>query len=265
MRSRVYASPRREPRRCGATTIRRRIASARRPGMRRRMPRALRRLATGSLRVRVRFPAAAGGRPCPGILVRVWRGGPWSSPDHEAGLRSEATDLAGEARFEGLSPGEAPRVMLPSQEPGNFIPATSGVRVEAGREATLDAEFSGARAVEGRVVDALGSPIAGAVILTSSESWNWNATQDHRVVGSSGVDGRFVIDTLGHESLVAVLARGFARTRDAAHSRAGELRIASDERARCAACAGARCARSPARRGIGRRACARRVVVARRG
>lgn len=166
-------------------------------------------LATGSLRVRVRFPAAAGGRPCPGILVRVWRGGPWSSPDHEAGLRSEATDLAGEARFEGLSPGEL-RVMLPSQEPGNFIPATSGVRVEAGREATLDAEFSGARAVEGRVVDALGSPIAGAVILTSSESWNWNASQEHRVVGSSDVDGRFVIDTLGHESLVAALARGFA-------------------------------------------------------
>ncbi|MCC6783415.1 MAG: sigma-70 family RNA polymerase sigma factor, partial [Planctomycetes bacterium] len=166
-------------------------------------------LATGSLRVRVRFPAAAGGRPSPGILVRVWRGGPWSSPDREAGLRSEATGLAGEARFEGLSPGDL-RVMLPSLEPGNFIPETIGVRVEAGVETELDAEFSAARAVEGRVVDARGSPIAGAVILTSSESWNWNASQDHRVVGSSGVDGRFVIDTLGHETLVAALARGFA-------------------------------------------------------
>ncbi|MBL8842960.1 MAG: sigma-70 family RNA polymerase sigma factor [Planctomycetes bacterium] len=140
-------------------------------------------VAFGSLRVRVRW---ADGRPAEAITLFAC---PEAAPNAPRVVLEQKSDAQGETRFAELFAGPV------------RLEADRGVEVRtviaAGAESTIELELVAGVAVEGRVVDEAGAPIAAAELLLISPRRDWLAA---RVVAHSDERGEFAADELpiGH-------------------------------------------------------------------
>lgn len=153
------------------------------------------------------------------LVVRVERAGGEPLPSASVELRAEAggvgglvhrqTDAAGEARFDGLSPGP---YRVDVEVPGPD-PLTTEVEVIAGRtrRIVVDADDGRGALLRGRVVDAGGEPVPGLPVA----AYLFGPNARHPLpVETTAADGRFAVGRLapGRYALVPSAARGMVAT-----------------------------------------------------
>ncbi|MEO6594312.1 MAG: sigma-70 family RNA polymerase sigma factor [Planctomycetota bacterium] len=147
---------------------------------------------TGTLMVHVRHGDDKS--PAVGVTMKVYRSG----VDPRIEGSRQVTDATGSVRFEGVSPG---RVAVASDR------AELAKRVELGAGETVEIEYelAGGLNVNGIVVNAMGAPVAGAMIEVAPLA---RVDTDAEVLGTSGVDGRFFVRGSPTEALVGARAEG---------------------------------------------------------
>lgn len=150
--------------------------------------------AAGSLVVHVRFPdepAAAAG-----MTLELQR----ALGHHRFGLLRAVTDENGDARFDGLPPGEV--VVRPPR-------MVAGVRAEvaAGEETRCTLRLPAGIHLSGVVVDGSGAPVAGALIETGLGAL---ARRDACVAATTAADGTFAVRHCFQHCVVGARAAGFA-------------------------------------------------------
>ncbi|HZN38069.1 MAG TPA: sigma-70 family RNA polymerase sigma factor [Planctomycetota bacterium] len=147
---------------------------------------------TGTLVLHVRYGDDKA--PAAGVVLIVHRS---ATDPRVEGLRCK-TDAAGTARFESLLPG---RLMLTSDR------GCLGKRAEirGGETTELDYELDVGLTVTGIVVDAVGTPVPGALIEVAPLG---RADADAEVMATSGADGRFAVRAAPTETLVGARAAG---------------------------------------------------------
>ncbi|MEZ5967123.1 MAG: sigma-70 family RNA polymerase sigma factor [Planctomycetota bacterium] len=149
-------------------------------------------VATGSLLVRVRY--ADEPRPAAGVPVILGRPG----GDFRVDTARARTDGSGVARFDALTPG--------SWE------ATTGralgpkiLEIRAGEQTECDLDLQLGMTLSGIVVDATGTPVAGALVEVGEPRH-----RDPEVMATTGADGTFALRGCPSVSMVGARAEGHA-------------------------------------------------------
>ena len=133
---------------------------------------------TGSLLVRIRWTDGSPATGVPFVVGEMGRPDPGRNPEvHE-------TDAQGERRLQHMAEGA---VLVHATE----LEARGSAVIEPGRQALVEIVSERGETVPGRVVDERDEPVAGADIWLSASG----SGLDGRVVTTSDVEGRFVLET----------------------------------------------------------------------
>ncbi len=141
----------------------------------------------------------ADGRPAIGARVELVETGERRGPRFMS--NSASSDGDGRFRLEGLKPGPA-SIAAVHDEYGR---AVKDLELRAGTN-RLDLTFPGGQTVSGRVVDAGGAPIAGALVEVQPAGQRWGGSES-----TTGPDGAFAVEGVQDGSYtLAATRQGFA-------------------------------------------------------
>ncbi|HEX9984867.1 MAG TPA: carboxypeptidase-like regulatory domain-containing protein [Thermoanaerobaculia bacterium] len=116
--------------------------------------------------VRLVGHATSDGRPVAGVSVSLTQAGPTMRAMRDQG-RMATTDENGDYAIDGVAVG-AHRVEFSKS---GYVAIVKSVETTAGKDGRLDVELERGREIAGRVVDASGAPVSGAMVFVESRGY----------------------------------------------------------------------------------------------